>query len=176
MRRALALAAPCVVLLAAAASRPAAAATFAATSVEEVARTSDAVVRGRVAGTAARATKDGRIVTEVEIAVGAAWKGAPGTTVRVVVPGGRLPGVAMRVDAAPAFAVGEEVVVFLSRGGTTWYVNGLALGKFRVDRGEAHPASAGAAVLPRAAPLPRGEREVGAMPVAELERRVKAAR
>jgi hypothetical protein len=170
MRRPLALAA----LLAAAASGRAAAATFAATSVEEVARTSDAVVRGRVAGTAARATKDGRIVTEVEIAVGEAWKGAPEPTVRVVVPGGRLPGVAMRVDAAPTFSEGEDVVVFLSRGGRAWYVNGLALGKFRVAGGEARPASAGAAVLPRA--LAAGERRVGPMPLAELERRVRAAR
>jgi hypothetical protein len=172
MRRSLALAA----LLAAAAAGPAAAATFVATTVEDVARTSDAVVRGRVVGTAARATRDGRIVTEVELAVEDAWKGAPEASVRLVVPGGRLPDVAMRVDAAPEFEAGEEVVVFLARGAGGWHVNGLALGKFRVVAGEARPASAGAAVLPRAAPLPAGEKQVGPMPVAELERRVRAAR
>ncbi|HEX9049602.1 MAG TPA: hypothetical protein VF841_03630 [Anaeromyxobacter sp.] len=174
MRRVLAFAA--LIVLASAAPGRAAAATFVATSVEEVARTSDAVVRGRVARTAARATRDGRIVTEVEIAVRDAWKGAPAATVRVVVPGGRLPGVAMRVDAAPSFAPGEEVVVFLSRGGEIWYVNGLALGKFRVDGASARPALGGAAVLPRPVPLAAGERQVGPMPVAELERRVRAAR
>jgi len=168
------LAALGVGLLAAAAPAPSGAATFAATSVEEVARTSDAVFRGRVVGTAARATRDGRIVTEVEVAVGAAWKGAAEPTVRVVVPGGRLPRVAMRVDAAPTFAAGEEVVVFVVRRGRAWHVNGLALGKFGVVGGEAHPSLRGAAVLPRA--LPAGEKQVGAMPVAELERRVKAAR
>ncbi len=174
MRRVLAHVA--LIALAAAAAGPAAAATFAATSVEEVARTSDAVVRGRVARTAARATRDGRIVTEVEVAVREAWKGAPQATVRVVVPGGRLPGVAMRVDAAPTFEPGEEVVVFLSRGGNIWYVNGLALGKFRVDGPEARPGLGGAAVLPRAVPLPATEKQVGPMTVSELERRVRAAR
>ncbi len=172
MRRVLALAALGALL----AAGRAAAATFAATSVEEVARTSDAVVRGRVERTAARATRDGRIVTEVEIAVREAWKGAPDATVRVVVPGGRLPGLAMRVDAAPTFEEGDDVVVFLSRGARAWYVNGLALGKFRVDGADARPELAGSVVVPRAAPLPAGERQVGAMPVAELERRVRAAR
>jgi hypothetical protein len=175
MRRSLALAALCLGL-AVAAARPAGAATFAATTVEEVARTSDAVVRGRVVAVAARSTRDGRIVSDVEIAVDEAWKGAPDPVVRVVVPGGRLPHLAMRVDAAPEFEPGEEVVVFLARGAKGWHVNGLAQGKFRVEAGGARPASEAAAVLPRAAPLPPGERQVGPMPVSELERRVRAAR
>lgn len=166
--------APFAALCAALAAAPAAAATFLATSVEEVARGSDAVVRARVVAAASRATRDGRIVTDVELAVDAAWKGDAGRAVRLVVPGGSLPGVAMRVDAAPRFAVGEEVVVFLARGARAWLVNGLALGKFRVAGGEARPGIAGAEVLPRA--LPAGERRVEAMPVAELERRVRAAR
>ncbi len=174
MRRVLVLSA--LVLLASAAAGRAAAATFVATSVEEVARTSDAVVRGRVAAVASRATRDGRIVTEAEIAVLDAWKGAPDATVRVVVPGGRIAGLAMHVDAAPTFTPGEEVVVFLSRGGATWYVNGLALGKYRIEGADARPATGGAQVLPGPGPLPEGERQVGAMPVAELERRVRAAR
>jgi hypothetical protein len=174
MRRVLALAVP--VLLAATTATPAVAAVFAATSVEGMTRSSDAVVRGRVVATAARPTRDGRIVTEVEVAVDQAWKGEPGRTVRVVVPGGRLPGVAMWVDAAPTFAPGEDVVVFLSRGGAVWHVSGLALGKFRVERDEARPSLGDAEVVPGARPFPDGEREVGAMPLAELERRVRAAR
>src|SRR5512138_1414697 len=170
MRRALAV----LVFLAAAA--PAAAAVFAATTVEGMTMRSDAVVCGRVVATAARSTRDWRMVTEVEVAVDQTWKGEPGRNVRVVVPGGRLPGVAMWVDAAPTVAPGEDVVVFLSRGGAVWHVSGLALGKFRVDRDEARPSLGGAAVVPGATPLPDGEREVGAMPLAELERRVRAAR
>jgi hypothetical protein len=154
---------------------PAAAATFVETSVEEAARSAEAVVRGRVVAATARVAGEGRrVVTEVEIAVEDAWKGAPGATVRVVVPGGSTPTLAQWVDAAPTFAPGEEVVVFLGRRGDAWTVMGLALGKYRVDGPDARPALGRAVVLPRA--LPPGERAAGEMPVAELERRVKAAR
>lgn len=153
---------------------PAAGATFVATSVEQVARTSDAVVRGRVRAVSSRFTRDGRIVTEVELLVESAWKGAPEATVRLVVPGGRVGSLAQIVDAAPRFEEGEEVVVFLSRRGPAWRVNGHALGKYRVEGGEARSALGGAQVLPRA--LEAGERAVGTMGVPELERRVRSAR
>jgi hypothetical protein len=167
MRRWLAL------LLLAAGAR-AGAATFVAMSVEEVARSSHAVVRGVVLGREARLTADGRIVTEVEIAVSSAWKGATEGAVRVVVPGGSLGWIALSVDAAPTFEDGEEVVVFLARHGRGWSVAGHALGKFAVRGDEARPALGEARLLPRA--LASGERLVGTMPVAELERRVRSAR
>lgn len=153
---------------------PAVAATFVATSVEEMARTSEVVVRGRVLDTASRATASGRVLTEVEVEVDDAWKGQAAPTVRLVVPGGRAGKVALKVDAAPTFEPGEEVVLFLARAGASWRVNGHALGKYRVVGGEARAAVAGAKMLPRA--LVAGERAVGSMPVAELERRVRAAR
>jgi hypothetical protein len=169
MRRVLAL------LLLGTAAGPAVAATFVATSVEEVARSADAVVRGRVLSATGRLSRDGRrVVTDVEIAVDRAWKGDPGATVKLVVPGGSTGKVAMTVDAAPSFAPGEEVVVFLARRGEGWTVMGLALGKYRVDGPDAHPAVEAADVVPR--PIPEGERATGRMPVAELERRVRAAR
>jgi hypothetical protein len=154
---------------------PGVAATFIATSVEETARSSDAVVRGRVLSTAARLTRDGRsVVTEVEIAVESAWKGAPEATVRLVVPGGSVGRIAQIVDAAARFEEGEEVVVFLARRGAGWRVMGQALGKYRVEGADARPSLSDEDVLPRA--LAAGERAVGPMAVAELERRVRAAR
>ena len=155
------------------AAAPAAAATFVATSVEEVTRSSEAVVRGVVVARAARATADGRIVTDVELAVTSTWKGAPAGAVRLVVPGGSLGSVALAVDAAPTFEDGEEVVVFLARRGAAWRVMGHALGKYRVEGLQARPGLGEAVVLPRT--LAAGERAVGAMPVAELERRVRSA-
>jgi hypothetical protein len=154
---------------------PAAASTFVATSVEEAARSAEAVVRGRVVSTASRPTRDGRgVVTEVEVAVDEAWKGAPDATVRLVVQGGRAGRVAQLVDGAATFEQGEEVVVFLGRRGDTWRVMGLAQGKYRVEGAEARSALEGARVLPRA--LVAGERATGTMSVAELERRVRDAR
>lgn len=169
MRRTL----PLLWLLAAAA--PASAATFVTTSVEEAARSSEAVVRGHVRSATGRVTAGGRrVVTDVEIVVDSAWKGEPGATVHVVVPGGSTPTLGMWVDAAPTFTPGEEVVVFLGRRGPGWTVMGLALGKYHVEGGDASPAVAGAQVLPRA--LAAGERATGPMPVDELERRVRSAR
>jgi hypothetical protein len=167
MRRLLALA-----LLGIAA--PAAASTFVAATVEEVARSSAAVVRGRVVAAAARTTRDGRIVTDVEVEVASAWKGAPERTVRIVVPGGSLGGIALRVEGAPTFAPDEEVVVFLVREGPAWRVNGYGQGKFRVVGADARPGLGAARVVPRETAA--GERLVGPMPVEELERRVRAAR
>lgn len=161
-----------VLLLAFAA--PAAAATFVTMSVEEVARSSDVVVRGLVVSREARATRDGRIITEVEIAVESAWKGATDRVVRLVVPGGSLGWIALSVDAAPTFEEGEEVIVFLARNGPGYSVSGYALGKYRVEGLEARPSLGEARVLPRA--LPAGERAVGPMSVVELERRVRAVR
>ena len=154
---------------------PAAASTFVETSVEETARSSDAVVHGTVLSATSRMTQDGRrVVTEVEIAVDGTWKGATEPVVRVIVPGGRVGRIAQIVDAAATFEEGEEVVVFLARRGTTWRVMGHALGKYRVDGAEARPALERAEVLPRA--IAPGERAVGPMPVTELERRVREAR
>jgi hypothetical protein len=165
---------PAVALVSLLTAAPAAATTFVASSVEEMARSSEAVVHGRVIATAARATGDGRIVTDVDVAVASAWKGAPEETVRLVVPGGSLGWIALRVEGAPTFAQGEEVVVFAGREGRAWRVNGYALGKYRVVGGEARPAVGSARVLPRA--LTAGERAVGPMSLAELERRVRSAR
>jgi hypothetical protein len=163
-----------LVLLAAAA--PAArAATFAETTVEESARNADAVVRGVVVATTSRLTQGGRrIVTDVDIAVTDVWKGAPDRTVRVVVPGGRVNGLALWVDTAPSFSPGEEVVVFLDRKGDAWGMSGAALGKYSVGGGQVHPGVGAADLVSR--PLPAGERAVGAMAVDELERRVRSVR
>jgi hypothetical protein len=158
----------------ASAASPAAAATFVVPSVEEMARTSEVVVRGRVVDVAARTAAGGRIVTEVQVLVASAWKGAAESSVRFLVPGGRAGGLALRVDSAPTFASGEEVVLFLSRSGPVWRVNGQALGKFHVEGSDARAAVDGARLLPGA--LAAGERRVGTMPVDELERRVRSAR
>jgi hypothetical protein len=163
---------PALALAAFAAS--ASASTFVAATVEEVARSSEAVLRGRVVATAARATPRGSIVTDVDVEVASAWKGAPERTVRIVVPGGSLGGMGVRVEGAPIFAAGEDVVVFVVRAGRTWRVNGYGQGKYRVEGGDAHPALGGAEIVGRA--VRKGERLVGAMSVDELERRVRAAR
>lgn len=167
---------PLVALIAAALAAPPVvpAAVFLETSVEDVARTSDAVLRGRVASRTSFFTRDRRaILTEVVIVVAEAWKGAPPAEVRVIVPGGTVGDLAQRVDAVPSFRDGEDAVVFLSRRGEHWELNGFALAKYRVDGARAVPDLRGA--LFQGSAVKPGERRVGEMDVGELRRRVAEA-
>jgi hypothetical protein len=165
---------PALAVFLVAAPAVATAAVFLETSGEEQARASDAVVRGVVEKRTSFWSNDHRTIrTEVEISVASAWKGAPGARVRVVVPGGQVGDLAQRVDAAPGFSDGEDVVVFLSRRRAFWQLSGLALGKYAVRAGRAVPDLGGAQVQPRA--LRAGERRVEEMALDELRRRVAGA-
>jgi hypothetical protein len=150
-----------------------AAAVAVRTSVEELARSSAAVVRGKVERK--RSYWAGpRIHTEVEVRSSEVWRGDAPPVVKVTVPGGVVGDIGQRVDAAPSFRAGEEVVVFLSSTAGRHAVNGLMQGKFSVDGAVARPALGDATLLPRS--LRAGERAVEEMSLAELERRVKEAR
>ena len=138
-------------------------------SVEDLARSSDAVVRGRVVKLTARRSNDGsRIFTYAEVESTAVW--------RVVVPGGVVGAIGERVDGAPAFSEGEEVVLFLGKLGEREYqVHGMAQGKFAVVKGQARPGLSRLAFV-KGQGLREGERRAEPMAVDELERRVREAR
>lgn len=162
-----------VLLLAAA---PALAALARPLTIEALARESDAVVRGRVERRESRWSPDRlRIHTLVTVQVSAVWRGSAPERVVVSTPGGEVGDVGQWVDAAPTFADGEEVVVFLSRRPSgDFEVRGMRQGKFRVEGDTARPGLEGVAFVP-AQPAP-GERRAEAMPLAELERRVRSLR
>lgn len=115
---------------------PAGATSMLRADLPALSRESDAVVRGTVRRVQSRWAADGRrIVTDVEIEVAEALKGAPGRTVLVTQPGGRMGDIGQRVSGLASFAEGEEVVVFLQRRGRDAFaVRGMAQGKFRVQR------------------------------------------
>jgi hypothetical protein len=145
-----------------------------ALSVEGLARASDLVVRGRVLRQAAAASPDGRrIHTLVELEVREAWRGAGVSLVRVAVPGGVVGALGQRVDGAPGFTEGEEVVLFLHRAEAGVHrVTGLAQGAFRVAGAGASPDLSHLTF--RAAQVGPGERLAGPMSLAELQRRVRS--
>ena len=155
------------------AAGPAAAAVAAPVTVENLAREADAVVRGKVQRRESRWAQDGRhIFTFVTVRVGAVWRGAAPERITVRVPGGEVGEIGQRTDAAPEFEDGEEVVLFLVReDGDTFRVHGLALGKFKVQKGEARPVLGNITFTKGL--IPEGERRVETMPVDELEWRVK---
>lgn len=158
------------------AATKAVAAQAVAVSVEELARTSDAVVRGKVAGAKAKWSDDHRrISTTFELTRVAVLRGRAPARPRVVVPGGEIGRVGQRVDAAPSLKVGEEVVLFLQRDRRgSFRVNGLAQGKFSVSGGLARPDLSN--LVFEQSSVSAGERRVAEMPLAELERRVRSVR
>ena len=153
---------------------PALGAEAAAVSVEGLARASDAVVRGQVRKITATLSPDGRrVFTLVDVDVATTWRGKSLGALRVIVPGGEAGGIGQRVDGAPAFGEGEEVVVFLHRAEAGGYrVAGLAQGKFSVAGMNAAPDLSRMRMV--AEQVKPGERRAEGMSVAELERRVRS--
>jgi len=166
-----------VALVALALARPSLAALAVPASVEDLARTSDAVVRGRVASVSSRLSNDGRrILTYVEVEASSTWQGAVPQRITVVVPGGVVGNIGQRVEGSPAFSQDEQVVLFLSKLGSTFRVRGLAQGKFSVVSGQAQPDLSGLVFAPGRGMRRASERRVETMAVDELERRVRSAR
>ena len=168
MRKLLALASALAV------ASPALAAQVLATSVEELARNSEVVVRGRVLSTSAR-WSEGRIYTYAEIQVATSIRGAAPARLTAVTPGGVVGEVGQRVDGAALFTPGEEVVLFLGRPERGQYpVADLSQGKFAVDGKQARPDTSRLDFV--GTKVRAGERRAEAMPLAELESRVRSVR
>lgn len=83
-------------------------------SLSDLVAGADLCVRGVVVEATPAWTPDhGMIHTTVEINLVETLMGDPGDVLEVRVPGGDLDGISIRNGEAPAFAVGEDVVVFL---------------------------------------------------------------
>lgn len=114
----------------------ASATTMVREDVPSLARSSDAIVRGKVVRTESRWTSDRmRIITLVEVEVEESLKGAPSRRITLVQPGGQVGDIAQKVSGLASLEQGEPVVLFLRRYGKARYVmNGLGQGKFRVEQ------------------------------------------
>jgi hypothetical protein len=156
------------------AASPALGAEATALSVEGLTRTSDAVVRGQVRKMTSILSDDGRrIFTLVDVDVSSTWRGDRVASVQVIVPGGVVGDIGQRVDGAPTFAGGEEVVVFLNRAEAGGYrVSGLAQGKFSVAGMNASPDLSRTKMV--ADQIGPGEHRAEGMSVVELERLVRS--
>jgi hypothetical protein len=110
------------------------AATLERLSLEEMAQKSTAVVRGRVTDSYA-AVHGSTIYTHYRVQVTDTWKGAGGTTLDVVVPGGVAGGLRQTFSGAPQLVAGHEYLLFLwtSRSGLT-HITGYSQGVFSIRR------------------------------------------
>lgn len=124
------LVAACAVLYSAHPS-PAAATIFVITDAQTIAASADVVVVGTVESTATR-WRGKRIVTRAVVKVTDLAKGATAERIQVVVPGGTLDGVTMRVIGGPQLRKGDRSVLFLRAAVSGYRVVGLTQGKLDV--------------------------------------------
>lgn len=112
--------------------------TLAQLSVDQMTDASDLVVRGTVASVVTDLDEHGHVVTLAEIEVAESLKGGvdAGDWVTVESHGGIYGDLLVDTPAAARYAVGEDVVVFLSekRGGTAYGTVGMFLGKYTVKK------------------------------------------
>jgi hypothetical protein len=103
-----------VVGIALVSARPAVASLVQAMDLAELVEAAELVVVARVMSQASSYDDRGRIVTDVQMQVEQAEKGAiaPGASVVVRRLGGEVDGIAMRIEGEPSFEDGEVVLLF----------------------------------------------------------------
>ena len=95
-------------------SSPASATTFLKADVPTLARASTSIVQARVESTQSSWNADhSMIFTEVTLDVVQTLRGTPASGVVVRVPGGTVDGYTIRMEGAPEFQEGSEVVAFI---------------------------------------------------------------
>ncbi len=107
-------------------------------TIEELTRSSDAVVRGTVAGQESRWSSDHHLIyTFVRVRVEESLKGGASGEIVVRRPGGAVGGIGQRVHGEPDFADGERVLLFLTRlpvaTAPMYRVNGMSQGKLSMQ-------------------------------------------
>ena len=104
-------------------------------SFNEMTDSSELVVSGTVTRTWADWDPDHKYIwTHYELAVSATHKGAAGQTVDIAEPGGQVNGMGMSISGATGYAVGEKVLVFLSRMPNGYLrTAGFGQGKYVID-------------------------------------------
>src|SRR5712671_4001361 len=147
------------------------------TDLSDLSHDAVAIARGRVVAVDAQ-WLDGRrgIETIVTLETETYLKGSLGATVQFRVPGGSLGRFRSIVVAAPQFAIGQRVIVFLgSRGPTVPYVLGLSQGVFRlVQNAQGDWLVTPPAIAPAAdGPIVRGNLSRRPAPLADFERQVR---
>lgn len=126
------------------------AATLEYLSLDDMAKKSTAIVRGRVQSCAGE-FRGSVIFTHCKVAVTEQWKGVSQTLVDVATPGGTARGMAQNFSGSPKLVPSEEYVLFLWTGksGMTQLI-GLSQGVFDLK-----PDAKGQAVAQRAAATER---------------------
>jgi len=81
-------------------------------SMDDLAVKSTAIVRGRIVDSYA-SLSGATVYTHYHVAVADAWKGAPGSTVDVALPGGTASGIRQTYPGVPQLLIGRDYVLYL---------------------------------------------------------------
>ena len=102
-------------------------------SLSDMIQKSTMIVRGTIQPGNSAALRGSIIYTHYQLSVTTAYKGAPGPTIDLAVPGGALNGFQQPVAGAPMLIPGQSYVMFLwtSKSGLTQVI-GLSQGLFNV--------------------------------------------
>jgi len=102
-------------------------------SLNDMIQKSTLIVRGKVQPGTSAALRGPMIYTHYQLSVTTAYKGMPGSSIDVAVPGGALNGIQQPVAGAPTLTPGQDYVFFLwtSKSGLTQVI-GLSQGLFNV--------------------------------------------
>jgi hypothetical protein len=154
--------------------------TLARMSLDQLAAAAQVVAHVRCTGSASRRDA-GSIWTFTDFTVLETFKGAPGASVTIRLPGGRDGHLVETVEGAPRFAPGDEAIVFLERTPAgEWSISAWAEGTFRIEsdsrtgRQTITQDSSGMAVFDPAARKFRSDGIVK-MPLADFKTRLVAA-
>jgi hypothetical protein len=122
-----------LIILAAALVCLTSASTLQRLSMTDLIQKSTMIVRGTIQPGSSAALRGSIIYTHYQLSVTTAFKGTPGPTIDVAVPGGALNGIQQPVAGAPVFTSGQDAVFFLwtSKTGLTQVI-GLSQGLFGV--------------------------------------------
>jgi len=109
---------------------------FEPTSLGQLTRRADLIVRGQVQGITSGPRGETGPTTTVAILVREQWKGQWRSTLSLLQPRGTEAGIAQEVPGLPTFHLGEDVVLFLIRGRGGYYeVLGGRQGKLSIKTG-----------------------------------------
>jgi hypothetical protein len=105
-------------------------------SLEQLSQGAESIVLGTVSNQVSTwNVTHTAIYTDVTVEVEEAMKGTVGPEVTFRIAGGEVGHIGMRTSTDPTFRIGERVIVFLRREGSTAQLFGLQHGKFTVSDG-----------------------------------------
>lgn len=148
-------------------------------SFEQLVDASELIVSGRVTSTWSAWDREHKYLwTHYNLSVASTVKGSSASNVEFAEPGGALDGYAMTIAGSVRYAVGDNMVVFLSRMPNGYLrTAGWAQGKYALDsRGRLHAsASLGAQILDAKNPASGSSLQtLEGMSLSELGQRVSA--